>query len=1242
MDTINAQTIINKAMAAHAVAPENDHCHTDAAREFMRITHQGSGFFCDEGIRAGCGPMVDYLADQENNLVYAEFYDALQLPALKIKFQTSAKGFHTIKNCRENLQRFADLVRKNAAAFGGGLIRIAKDKPAISYPAKSISLFKQLLEDHDYSAALELASDKLGALFFVDNKGRALLQVAPVPVESMPGLSSVMNETGTFSIIEPMSMRGFGGVKRSRAAQIEACQHQYDTATPESKARILSEAESLRVDQAAIRSQWLIEHGLNDAEAIAARIEAEDTARHEAMAAQDVAEVVAQAVANIAISEAMADSAEPALCEAVAELATCETGHDNAPTCTMGQAGDFHATASNTYRRALRKDVVLLNGAIVKHSFMANGAQHAELDSGRNMTDAEWFDYCVQIRGATTDTEAEAAPEPVTPAPILGSYATDGQCHNAQNGTYGHECGKPAQWIGSMASGFKSGFCDECKAHGHEARNVTTWTAINTTTPPTPPTTPTPGVGEVSHSNFKTAPDFSGDIPLSLAVSAYNGVSMSPDRRGQSAKSEYADSMTEDYAKLQAQAVKGGTLDLLPEVFARYRARQGGAYRAYLASSSRCVSSFIAGPSNFPAARMNKRADICHRRLNEYLDGGKMALQAAIRTLRPDLRAIISGDVDAIDRLTVKIESAERAQASMKEANKAIRTHAKAGEAHQVAALMEIGYSEALALELLHPRFNNGQGFPTYSLTNNNANIRRMKERLEQISKAQSCEVVTVKCEGGISLEDDAPANRVRLFFPGKPAEEIRADLKSNGFRWAPSLGAWQAYRNNSTLATARRMAGEPVTDDAPELAEKVEAPTEATPTAPDTLDSFDDTAQGISQALLDSIDSATAEQVQALTAEQFQKLYDHLENWNFHTENYMLEALRLGDESIILDMRQVVKDQTEAGYLRDDIGERRQAITERMKTLKNPPTPPTFVPQNPPEKTGGWEGSPIQISNPDRFDLAIFVAAGIKPETLIGLGVWCSGDMANPAGSGAITGIFDPENLEFTITLESGQVWRAVRSSEFKDGWFSLDGKQHGAPYLAQLAATVASAKASASSAKEQANKTHAQALIDLAAQYPQLKRADTSYAGGKLAAANMRLLLKAAFKGQKFSVTSDYNSVRVSWEDGPTDKQVTAIIGRFDIGAADTQSDYFYTIKTAFSDLFGGVQYLFTNRHESDALIQRAIDQVYALRDEKPTTHDYRKCTGIFEWNMGQYENRQMRDALNSISLTPTEAAN
>lgn len=300
---------------------------------------------------------------------------------------------------------------------------------------------------------------------------------------------------------------------------------------------------------------------------------------------------------------------------------------------------------------------------------------------------------------------------------------------------------------------------------------------------------------------------FINDISTEAASQAYYGVSHFPERRAESTRTGYAEQLAADYASLREQAVKGGTLDLLDAEFETYRARYRRHNLAYLHSSSRCVSWFIAGPSNFPAARMNKRADIAHRRLNDMLGFRSRALAAIKRTLRPDLRAIYAGDGDALERLEVKISNAEQLQARMKETNAVIRRNAKAGPAAQVAALLVLGYQEGNARRLLEPDFCGRIGFADYELTNNNANIRRMKQRVEQITRLQS--TPGQELEGSNARMEDCPSeNRVRLFFPGKPDEEIRTQLKRGGFRWTPSLGCWQAYRHQHTYDAAARFAG--------------------------------------------------------------------------------------------------------------------------------------------------------------------------------------------------------------------------------------------------------------------------------------------------------------------------------------------------------------------------------------------------------------------------------------------------
>lgn len=54
-------------------------------------------------------------------------------------------------------------------------------------------------------------------------------------------------------------------------------------------------------------------------------------------------------------------------------------------------------------------------------------------------------------------------------------YAVDGLCHNAEPGTFNHECGKPATWLGTTAGGFTMGFCDACKREGWEASSCVSW-----------------------------------------------------------------------------------------------------------------------------------------------------------------------------------------------------------------------------------------------------------------------------------------------------------------------------------------------------------------------------------------------------------------------------------------------------------------------------------------------------------------------------------------------------------------------------------------------------------------------------------------------------------------------------------------------------------------------------------------------------------------------------------------------
>jgi len=125
-------------------------------------------------------------------------------------------------------------------------------------------------------------------------------------------------------------------------------------------------------------------------------------------------------------------------------------------------------------------------------------------------------------------------------------------------------------------------------------------------------------------------------------------------------------------------------------------------------------------------------------------------------------------------------------------------------------------FTEAKAAQLLVPDYIGRVGFPDYAFQNNGANLRRMRARLALLERDKAAPETTHDGNNGVRLEDCPSDNRVRLFFPGKPDSAIRTRLKANGFRWTPSLGCWQAYRNSRSLEQAGQFVAVPIESSVP------------------------------------------------------------------------------------------------------------------------------------------------------------------------------------------------------------------------------------------------------------------------------------------------------------------------------------------------------------------------------------------------------------------------------------------
>lgn len=165
---------------------------------------------------------------------------------------------------------------------------------------------------------------------------------------------------------------------------------------------------------------------------------------------------------------------------------------------------------------------------------------------------------------------------------------------------------------------------------------------------------------------------------------------------------------------------------------------------------------------------------------------------------------ISSDDPDAVAKLKEKLESLQRDHQWMKNVNAAIRKGKTPDR--QIPALVALGMTEAEAEDLLKPDYCGRIGIAPYSLQNSNANIRRVEQRIRELERAAEKNITTEEQGNGYIYREDAEENRVMFLFDDKPDAAIRAVLKSHGFKWSPSRGAWVRMLNNAGRYAAERV----------------------------------------------------------------------------------------------------------------------------------------------------------------------------------------------------------------------------------------------------------------------------------------------------------------------------------------------------------------------------------------------------------------------------------------------------
>ena len=300
------------------------------------------------------------------------------------------------------------------------------------------------------------------------------------------------------------------------------------------------------------------------------------------------------------------------------------------------------------------------------------------------------------------------------------------------------------------------------------------------------------------------------DVPYDLALNAHRGTSFVPEKRAKQRQEDYVNQMQADWEHLSKLAKTPQQQEVLKAEFERYKAAYLAKYKAGLSADSRILSPMISGPAKFPTRRNEKANAASQKRHEESIEFRKRALVAAAKAINPVASGgpVLSSDPEAVQTLQAQVGKLEKEHEQMKNINVAFSRFLKNPASLATSGLSE--KSQALIKKFADTPPGPGDSknpFPNYMITNSSANIRRIHDRIETLSKLKAMPEKEEKYSGGVTISHDPDDARIRIKFPGKPSPEVIKQIKSRGFIWSPSYGTWQRQLNgNGTYAASELM----------------------------------------------------------------------------------------------------------------------------------------------------------------------------------------------------------------------------------------------------------------------------------------------------------------------------------------------------------------------------------------------------------------------------------------------------
>lgn len=282
------------------------------------------------------------------------------------------------------------------------------------------------------------------------------------------------------------------------------------------------------------------------------------------------------------------------------------------------------------------------------------------------------------------------------------------------------------------------------------------------------------------------------------AYRAYYYTSFYPEKRADETVKGYEQELNED-------------LESIPE---SERERYMGAYLkrlfALMSAKSRCMSSMITGPANFPVRRNQKALNIEHARSVEFTEWREKVLKAIKKAEYERTEASKSPEQKTDDKWEAVKRNLDSHIKTIIQIDTGVNTYSSrplfvSALAGSIKTLAKNGEVEMVKRAIEHIREKNE--INKKPIVTEKHSIFKMLEIAQANAKATEAIAEKENQEAvinGVRVVYNFKIDRIQLHFEGKPSPDVISSLKKSAFKWSPSNVCWQRQLTSNAINAAK------------------------------------------------------------------------------------------------------------------------------------------------------------------------------------------------------------------------------------------------------------------------------------------------------------------------------------------------------------------------------------------------------------------------------------------------------